>query len=645
MPLRLSYRAKWWWLCILLAQPVWAQAVNTQAVDLSQAKSPFLADARGTSQWSLQALQGLDAKSTPVQALASGDYQTFQPNGIYALNDKNALWLKFRVKSDPLSQRRWTVMIAKTFLDQVELHYQDAQGRWQMQQAGDNMAHESWSQRTLAPQFKLPALPAGEHDLLVKVVSNLPQQIPIVLVEDGAAAVSTHDDFLLSGVVIGLLGVILLLALHLAISYRDWVYAWYAAYVFLSLMSITAYLGVASYLFWPQAGRWPEYSIFFTVMASITAQLWFCQAMFLRDTEASLLKRAAQAAALISTVLLLVPLIFSSVMVRQLIFGMGMLMCFSLIGLIVLQALMRKMNAAYFWVVAYVPLLVVVVITLLDNLSLISPLGLPYSLPAYTLAFEAIVLLFSLHLHAKNRHAVQERERALVVVDPLTGFFNARAFSQRLALMWSGVIGSSQDVAIAMVHVHHNSDSTDSASALRLERKLLRSVRLLNTITRDVDVIGRIGGNILAVAMPGIPMGDDLNNRFARLIALGMMVDPYDTQPTELRFRVAVGTRATWGDDLKSLDSNLRSAIAQSGGWSRKPIRYVTPSSIFMPTTVTVRQPAVSDSGRVFTGSLDDISSSGRLGDPAALDASQRSSGGRSSSGNSSAPPVPSSPA
>jgi two-component system, sensor histidine kinase LadS len=641
---RLWKHLRWWWLCMLLAQPVWAQAVDQQALDLTKASSPLLVDARGTAQWSLLALQGLDANSTPKQALATDGYTAFKADGIYDLNDKNALWLKFKVKLDPLSQRRWTVMTAKTFLDRVELHYQDAQGQWQMQQAGDSMAHERWSQRTLAPQFKLPALPAGEHTMLIKVVSNLPQQIPISLVEDGVAAVSTHDDFLLSGIIIGLLSVILLLSLHLAINYRDAVYAWYAAYVLLSLLSITSYLGVASYLFWPQAGRWPEYSIFFTVMASVTAQLWFCQAMFLRDTEASRLKRLAQAAALVSSVLLLSPLIFPSTMARQLVFAAGMLICLGLIGLIVAQALMRKMKAAYFWVAAYVPLVVVVTLALLDNLSIISPVGLPYSLPAYTLAFEAMVLLFSLHMHAKNRHAVQERERALVVVDPLTGFFNARAFGQRLALMWSGVMGSNQDIAIALVHVHHSSDSTDSESALRLERKLLRSVRLLNTVTRDVDLIGRIGGNILAVAMPGIPMGDDLNNRLARLIALGLMVDPYDTQTTELRFRVAVGTRATWGDDLKSLDNSLRASIAQSGGWSRKPIRYITPATIFTPAQMVQRQPAVSDSGRVFTGSLDNASSSSRSVDPAALNASLRSSGGQSSKSNSSAPPVSSSP-
>ena len=131
--------------------------------------------------------------------------------------------------------------------------------------------------------------------------------------------------------------------------------------------------------------------------------------------------------------------------------------------------------------------------------------------------------------------------------------------------------------------MHHRSDVNDAESALRLEKKLLRSVRFLNTITRDIDVIGRVGGNVLALAMPGIPVGEELNNRLARLIALGMMTDPYDTSPVELHFRIAVSTRATWGDDLRSLDNNLRGAVMQTGGWTRKPIRYLTSATAPAP--------------------------------------------------------------
>jgi two-component system, sensor histidine kinase LadS len=617
-------------LCMLVHQAVWAQIASPAAIDLNQASSPLWADERDLTRLPLLALEGLDANSTPAQAMSSKDYVAFQPGAIYELSGRKALWIKLKVKTDPLSQHQWSLLFTKTFLDCLELHYQDALGQWHKEQAGDKIAHALWSQRTLAPQFKLPALPAGEHDLLIKVVQDFPQQIPISLVLDNVASQINQDDVLLSGVMLGLLGVILVLAVHLAISYRDPVYAWYALYALMSLLSVTSYLGVASYLLWPQSDRWPEYSILFLILASVTAQLWFCQAMFLRETQAPRFKRVVQAAAIGCMVLLFVYMLGSSASNRIIMFSVGLVVCMSLIVLIVVQALMRRVQAAYFWVVAYMPLFIVVVMALLENLSFVRPLGLPYSLPAYTLAFEAIVLLFALHLHAKDRHAVQERERALVAVDPLTGFFNARAFNLRMATLWGKLIGSQQDMALALIHVYHTSDKNDPESALRLERKLLRSVRLLHTITRDVDLIGRVGGNVLAVAMPGIPVGEELNNRLARLVALGLMSDPYDTQPMELRFRIAVGTRATWGNDLKSLDNNLRGAIMQSTGWSRRPIHYISAATPVSPLQAGVAMSPVA--------AMTDASSSEPQGDPPALNANLRSSGGNSST-NSSSPP------
>jgi two-component system, sensor histidine kinase LadS len=627
----LLHGLRWLVLCIFMHQASWAQMASPAAIDLSQANSPLQADDHDLARLPLLALQGLNADSTPAQAMSAKGYAAFEPDAIYELSGRKALWIKLKVKIDPLSQSQWSLLFSKTFLDSLELHYQDASGQWHKEQAGDKVAHALWSKRTLAPQFKLPALSAGEHDLLIKVVQDFPQQIPISLVLDSTASQINQDDVLLSGAMLGLLGVILLLAMHLAFSYRDPVYAWYALYALMSLLSVTSYLGVASYLWWPQSDRWPEYSILFFILASINAQLWFCQAMFLRETQAPKFKRVVQVAAISCMVLLLGYMLTPSASYRVIIFSGGLAVCIGLIVVIVTQALMRKVRAAYFWVVAYMPLFLVVILALLENLSFVRPLGLPYSLPAYTLAFEAVVLLFALHLHAKDRHAVQERERALVAVDPLTGFFNARAFNLRLVTLWNKLIGLQQDMALALIHVHHTSDKNDPESALRLERKLLRSVRLLHTITRDVDLIGRVGGNVLAVAMPGIPVGEDLNNRLARLVALGLMSDPYDTEPMELRFRIAVGTRATWGNDLKSLDNNLRGAIMQSTGWSRRPIHYIT----------SANPPAsLNDGSDVAMSPVDalvDVPSSGVEGDPPALNPSLRSSGGNDSPSTSSA--------
>jgi two-component system, sensor histidine kinase LadS len=553
------------------------------ALELNRLQGELQSVSAGGQVFTLLALQGLKAESTPQEALLALGYEPFRTKDIYELDSGKALWLKFRLKLDQPLQQNWVLSSPKTFLDDLKLYTRDAQGQWQMQQAGDNIAHVKWTIRSLAPQFKLPLFPAGEHVMLIKVVQNFPQQIPLVLQDEPTARANGQTDFLIAGIAVGLLGLILLLSLHLAVNYRDKVYAWYAAYVLLSMLSLSAYLGLTSYLLWPRAEHWPEYSVLVLILASVVAQLWFCQGMFLRESQSPSLKKSAMSVAGIAALLVLVMLFTPGAMERIVLFSIGMVMCLATILLIVGLAARKKIQSAYLWLLAYSPLVISVVLALLDNLSFIDPLGLPFALPAYTLACEAVILLFALHLHAKNRHALQERERVMVSIDPLTGFLGARVFQDRLTTHWNKLAGSSQDMALALIYINHRSEQNDSESALRLEKKLLRSVRLLRTITRDVDLIGRIGGNVLAVAMPDIPMGDDLNNRLARLIALGMMTDRYETQPIELRFRIAVGTRGTWGDDLKALDNNLRGTIMQSGGWSSKPIRYITPLSAPTP--------------------------------------------------------------
>jgi two-component system, sensor histidine kinase LadS len=563
-------------LLLLISGQQLAQAQG--ALDLNRLQGTLLSVSNGGSALSALALQGLKANSTPQEAILAQGYEPFRPSAIYQLDSNQALWLKFRIKLDQPLQQHWTLSSPKTFLDRLEMHYQDAQGKWQMQQAGDHIAHINWSIRSLSPQFELPILPAGEHDVLLKVVQNFPQQIPLELSDEKTARIKIQSNFLIAGVALGLLILILVLSINLAVAYRDTVYAWYSLYVLLSMLSLMVYLGLGSYLLWPRSETWPEYSVLFLVLASVVAQLWFCQAMFLRDSQSRRFKNSAKLTAALGIVLLGVLLLNLPVMTRIAIFCAGMLVCLSMVGAIVWQAWRKRMVSAYLWLLAYVPLVVTVFLATVDNLSFVDPLGLPYALPAYALTFEAIVLLFSLHIHAKTRHAVQERERALASIDPLTGFLNPRLFRERLMAQWSTLASRSQDMALAFVYVTHSSEQADAESTLKLEAKLLRSVRLMRTITRDVDLIGRIGGNLMAVAMPGIPMGDELNNRLARLVALGLMKDRYDTQPIELRFRIAVGTLGTWGDDLAALDNSLRGSIMQSNGWSSKPIRYITAS-------------------------------------------------------------------
>ncbi|NJS35454.1 MAG: hypothetical protein HC765_01870 [Brachymonas sp.] len=325
------------------AKPVLA-APTSAVFDTSNAQN---VDARLLT--ALRAITGLAADATPSQALAMATaspaalppairVQNFDPQQVFEFNDNTALWLHLRVRSDPLSQQRWVINFVNTFLDGVELYVPPSSGSpqaavnaWQRQIAGDHIAHSQWSQRTLSPQVILPVMAAGEHDILIKVMNGFAQQIPVKLMTQHDAEQANRDSFLRAGLLIGLLCVVLLLSMHLAFTYRDWTYACYAVYMLLAILAGGAYLGLASYVLWPDAERWPEHSFLVLIQAAVIAQLWFCQAMFLREGQLRELRLAVYATVGFSVVLGVVYFFMPQADQRNIVFALGAGICLAMI--------------------------------------------------------------------------------------------------------------------------------------------------------------------------------------------------------------------------------------------------------------------------------------------------------------------------
>jgi hypothetical protein len=121
------------WLLTFALVP--AQAQTALALDRLQGELQSV-DSGGQT-FALLALQGLKAESTPQEALLASGYEPFRAKEIYQLDSGKALWLKFRIKLDQPLQQNWVLSSPKTFLDDLKLYSRNAQGQWQMQQAGD----------------------------------------------------------------------------------------------------------------------------------------------------------------------------------------------------------------------------------------------------------------------------------------------------------------------------------------------------------------------------------------------------------------------------------------------------------------------------------------------------------------------------
>lgn len=104
---------------------------------------------------------------------------------------------------------------------------------------------------------------------------------------------------------------------------------------------------------------------------------------------------------------------------------------------------------------------------------------------------------------------------------------------------------------------------------------MLRSVRMVRTAMRESDGLGRIGRNMLGISMPDMKPGEDLSARLSRLVALGLMLDPQDSNAHALKFTLAVGTWRINTEDFKTVDKQLRALLLKDSEDRPRTIRFL----------------------------------------------------------------------
>jgi two-component system, sensor histidine kinase LadS len=517
------------------------------------------------------------ARAATVQQISAEgalDFQAFDPNTTYALNSQNALWLHLRVAIAPgPPAAAWTLEFSKPFIDRIHFYYRDAQGRWVNQASGNMVAHAEWPVRRLNPQFTLPTLAPGVHDLYLQVRYEMPLRFELRLLPDQAAAEASQSQMLKGGLALGLMVLMAALCGVMAVSYRDKVFAYYGLYVVLGFLTMASYMGIASYALWPHSARWAGLASVVLLMLMLAAQLQFCRVMFMPPKAWPWMQRLINLAlAFTLGVAALFAGPFTDTLV--LLFGLAVVVCSVLILCVVGRALVQRARLALWWVVSYAPLHLVLMVTLIEDFGLASLPWLPYNAPVYAVVFEVLVLQAALHLYGMRLHAQKVRARALKNSDEITGFWDARRFRSLVAQHWSVAARKDGDLALAYLQVHPGG-ADHEPGPWKLDEALQRSARLLQMVVRGQDTVARLGERTLAIVMPGLSTGDALTERMARLVALGLMEDMQDAQAPIIRFRIAVGSLRSAPGSLTDLEQALLAQLASSSFEDSRPIHYV----------------------------------------------------------------------
>lgn len=513
--------------------------------------------------------------STTIAQIAAGtvgQFVPFNPDATHEVSWEQPLWLHVRVRADSaISATAWTLALDKPFIDRVEFYARNPDGSWHMQAAGDWIAHTQWPQRSLNPQFHLPALSVGEHDFYVRVLNLIPLHFSAQVLPSDEAQQNMQQTFAIAAMMLGFMALMWLLSSVLALVYRHAAYAWYALYVAINAVLFASYLGIGSYALWRSATWWPEESITLCLMAAMLVQLLFCRALFLSRSTSPRLYKSIPIVVLLGCLAIVAYAVFNIVSLQTVLFLLVVLTSMALMVACALAALRQRNVVARLWLLAYAPFFLVIAFTVVDGFGWYALPWLPYHAPLYALLFEMPLLLIALHLHAKTLHTHQVRKATLANIDPATGYVAPALFTSTLEALWQKAQVQWEDMVVVYVLVQHDS----SQAAVTHTTDIQRTVRALRTVAREQDTIAQIKPQLFAMFMPRMALNDALAQRLARLIAVGRMTDVNTSDGTTLRFRLVASSKTSFSGTWQQLDASLRKKLYDANGWSRKSIRYV----------------------------------------------------------------------
>lgn len=125
---------------------------------------------------------------------------------------------------------------------------------------------------------------------------------------------------------------------------------------------------------------------------------------------------------------------------------------------------------------------------------------------AFSLACVAVLCGWYAHDQDRRRAALARVSRA----DPLTGCLNRRGFEERFDAELSRAQRTGLPVGLIMLDLDHFKEINDTRGHAAGDDLLRWAVDMMNDVVRPMDVVGRIGGDEFAVAVPGAGPDDSL---------------------------------------------------------------------------------------------------------------------------------------
>lgn len=514
------------WLLIMLATgmavaqdaepPVWADAMT---------EGHYWVDAGGTA-----------SLTVAMAAFDRGDGAAYDPVRILPFGNGRAVW--FRIGLPGVKVTSPSVLhVPHPGIDVVDFYVPVAPGQWRMQRSGDSTRVDQWPMRELSPSFEFVQRPDEAQPVFLRVQHSQPISMRWGLWDARSFNAHSKRWHVLLGGYCGFVALVLVISCVNAVSWRDNIHLYYAAYVLMLGLAQLSLSGMAGEFLWPQWAWWND-------MAAVVLPLWAAAMLgplmveLIAERGQKWISRAVGACAVAGVALSFGFFILPRgpvFIVSNVYYAVTFVFYFC-----VLVWFARRRPRVGLWVLAGLAAVFVgSTFVVLRNFALL-PLSFATQYGSQVgVALEIPLLLIGLYFRSRERRDSQIRLSALSRVDPLTGVGSHRVLMERLDHLIERSRRDSTRGAVLRVRLANGADIRHEHGSEVWQAAQVKAGTIMARAAMEGDTVARHQDGDFIILLEGRLSRDQVADVARSIIARGLAYSKNLPPTVTLGFHIA----------------------------------------------------------------------------------------------------------
>ncbi|MBS7808518.1 7TM diverse intracellular signaling domain-containing protein [Variovorax sp. PCZ-1] len=472
----------------------------------------------------------------------------------FALTAESALWMRIDLAAADTKKRWYLQLSSAAFFNRASLYQRTASGQWKEQLAGDYIPVANWDSPEQTPVFLVDL----QTDATVWLrLQNQPAAIAprlLLLTQDGLDT-QRRWSFLLLGGYLGFGLLVLFLGLVHAGLYRDRAFVAYSAYVAFMLLFQMAFTGIGGLYFWPHNAAWNNAApaIFMLLLTSIG--IWFVREACVLARYSKWVDRAVLAwvgFGLLFTVIYTASTNPSTLLILNLFGLLSVILSITLC----LWTWRRGERYGGWLFLGFLPVHLGYPFPALRSAGMIADNWLSQYAVLIGSAIEIPLLLYILHMRAKEFNENRARMRAIDQTDPLTGLAMPPVLALRMmdALRRSRRPGQTR--TLLLIELSNHAEIVSREGRTMGDRALVVAASRIVGALSDMDTVCRVDNTQFAALIESPMNLSNATDLAQKIIARGL-TEPADSRSNKpLRLKV-VASLLQFNDSIPELSDSL----------------------------------------------------------------------------------------